>query len=33
LLPQPPMGPHSGSASASARRFAPIMRIELARAA
>jgi hypothetical protein len=31
LLPQPPMGPHSGSASA--RRSAPIMRIELARAA
>jgi hypothetical protein len=31
LVPQPPMGPHSGSVPA--RRFAPIMRIELARAA
>lgn len=31
LLPQPPMGPHSGSVSA--RRLAPTMRIELDRAA
>jgi hypothetical protein len=31
LVPQPPMGPHSGLASA--RHFAPTMRIELARAA
>jgi hypothetical protein len=30
-VPRPPMGPHSNSASA--RRFAPITRIELARAA
>jgi hypothetical protein len=31
LVPQPPRGPHSGSVSA--RRFAPTMQIELARAA
>jgi hypothetical protein len=31
LLPQPPMGPHSGPASA--RRIAPTRQIELARAA
>ena len=31
LVPQPPMGPRPGSASV--RRFAPTMRIELARAA
>ena len=31
LVPQPPMGPHSGAASA--RHFAPTMQIELARAA
>ena len=31
LVPQPPMGPHPSSASA--RRFAPTVRIELARAA
>jgi hypothetical protein len=31
LIPQPPMGPHSGAASA--RHFAPTMQIELARAA
>jgi len=31
LVPQPPMGPHPGSASV--RRFAPTMRIELAKAA
>ena len=31
LIPQPPMGPNSSSASAG--RFAPTMRIELVRAA
>jgi len=31
LVPQPPMGPHSGPASA--RRIAPTRQIELARAA
>jgi len=31
LVPQPPMGPHS--CSVSARRFAPTMEIELAKAA
>ena len=31
LVPQPPMGPHPGSALA--RRFAPTVRIELAKAA